>query len=43
MSTDYDGLFPAGQETRNAWDDDGFTKHGPAEDVADGAIRGKPH
>jgi hypothetical protein len=43
VAADDDGLFPAGDETRDAGDDDGFAEDGAAEDVTDGAIGGQPH
>jgi hypothetical protein len=43
VTSDDDGLLPAGHETRNAVNDDGFTEDGASQGVSDGAVGGEPH
>lgn len=43
VTTDDDGLLPAGYQTWDAGDDDGLTEDSTAKDVTDGAVGGEPH
>jgi len=43
VAADDDGLFPAWDETRDAWDDDGFAEDRAAEMIPDGAVGAQPH
>lgn len=43
VAADDDGLLPAGDEARDAVDDDGLAEDGAAEGIADGAVGREPH
>ena len=43
MTTDGDGLLPAGNQERNVLADDWFAENSSAEDVTDGAVGTLPH
>ncbi|KAH0281690.1 putative isocitrate dehydrogenase, partial [Aureobasidium melanogenum] len=43
VTTNDDGLLPAGYETGNARDNDGLTEDGSTESVSDGAVGRQPH
>jgi hypothetical protein len=43
MTTDDDGLFPAGDETGDTFHDDGFTEDCSVEDIPDGSVWRFPH
>jgi hypothetical protein len=43
VAADDDGLLPAGDEARDARDDNGLAEDGAAEGVADGAVGREPH
>lgn len=43
VSADDDGLHPAGDQARDVFADDGFSEHGPAQDVPDGSVGRPPH
>ena len=38
VTADDDGLLPAGDQSRNARNDNRFTKYGSSEDVSDGTV-----
>jgi len=43
VATDDDGLDPTGDRTGDALEDDWLAEHGPADEIADGAIGRAPH